>query len=297
MNCSQQKNPGTGQRTESIRASGGIRRGTTELAFTFTELLVVIGTLLVLAATLATALASTRPNSLTFRCLNNLRQLGLGWRMYSEDYQGWLVYNHDGQTGKDFDHSSWAGGWLDDTTSSDNTNTDLLINHTRYRYSAYFGPYLKTASVFKCPADRSTVRVIGGGERVPRVRTVSMNGVMGQGGETPAGQNSLYATYTKANQLGAPAKLFVMLDEREDSINDAFFWIDTDRRFWIIDFPASYHDGGGNFVFGDGHGETHLWTDPRTTPPIQSGPFLYLNLSIPGDLDIDWLQQHASERR
>src|SRR5262245_45745186 len=75
---------------------------TAELAFTLTELLVIIGILLLLGVTLATALANTRPNSLTFRCLNNLRQLGLGWRMYSEDYQGGLVYNHEGTAaGKD----------------------------------------------------------------------------------------------------------------------------------------------------------------------------------------------------
>src|SRR5262245_52220580 len=148
MYCFHQKNPDTGPQGENMLTSGGIRQRTTELAFTLTELLVVIGILLLLTATLATALAGTRPNSLTFRCLNNLRQLGLGWRMYSEDYQGWLAYNRDGNNvGKSQADRSWAGGWLDVSASSDNTNTDLLINHTRYPYSAYFGPYLKTATV------------------------------------------------------------------------------------------------------------------------------------------------------
>ena len=58
---------------------------------------------------------------------------------------------------------------------------------------------------------------------------------------------------------------------------------------------GSYHDGADNFVFADGHSESHKWLDPRTTPPINPGQFIPLNISIPGDVDIDWLQQHTSE--
>jgi prepilin-type processing-associated H-X9-DG protein len=87
------------------------------------------------------------------------------------------------------------------------------------------------------------------------------------------------------------------LDEREDSINDPQFWTDPDTAFNMIDYPGSYHDGAGNFIFADGHGESHRWLDPRTSPPIKPGTIMPLNVSIPGDADIDWLQQHASERR
>ncbi len=262
-----------------------------QVGFTLTDLLVSVGVVALLGATVATALASTRPNSLAYQCLNNLRQLGIAWTMYSDDYQGVLVYNHDGlNAGKDAADASWAGGWLDFGTSSDNTNFVLLINHVRYPYSAFLGPYLKTASVFKCPADKSTFASTA----FPRVRSVSLNNLMGQNARSWTTPTS-YTIYTKISQLASPARLFLFLDEREDSINDPVFLSDPDTRFQMIDFPGSYHDGADNFVFADGHGESHKWLDPRTTPPINPGQFIPLNISIPGDIDIDWLQQHASE--
>jgi hypothetical protein len=130
----------------------------------------------------------------------------------------------------------------------------------------------------------------------PRVRSVSMNNCIGQGGRLWT-TSSAYTLYTNANQFGSPAQLFVFLDEREDSINDAVFFSDPDTRFQIIDLPASYHDGAGAFGFADGHGEVHLWRDSRTSPVLQPGLPLILYVNMPGNVDIDWLQQHASERR
>jgi type II secretory pathway pseudopilin PulG len=262
-----------------------------EPGFTLTDLLVAVVVIALLGATIATALASTKPNTLAFQCLNNLRQLGSAWTMYSDDYQGWLVYNHDGAlAGKDSSEESWVGGWLDYSTSSDNTNTDLLINHVKYPRAAFFGSYLKTASVFKCPADKSTFASTA----IPRVRSVSLNNFMGKNTRSWTTPTS-YTIYTKISQLASPARLFLFLDEREDSINDPLFFSDPDHRFQMFDFPGSYHDGADIFVFADDHGETHKWLDPRTTPPINPGQLIPLNISIPGDIDVDWLQQHASE--
>src|SRR6266567_150474 len=140
--------------------------------FTLTDLLVAVVVIALLGVTIATTLASTKPNTLAFQCLNNLRQLGSAWTMYSDDYQGWLVYNHDGTlAGKDSSEEAWVGGSLDYTTSSDNTNVDLLINHVKYPYSGFLGQYVKTASIFKCPADKSTFASTA----IPRVRSVSLN--------------------------------------------------------------------------------------------------------------------------
>jgi len=145
--------------------------GREQPGFTLTELLVVIATLLIVAAMVGTALATTKPNTLAFQCLNNLRQLDLAWKMYSDDNQGKLVYNSRGGA------ISWARGFMDRSSTPDNTNTDLLINHARYFDSAFLGPYLKTASVFKCPADNSVVTF--GAEQFPRVRSISLNNFMG----------------------------------------------------------------------------------------------------------------------
>ena len=259
--------------------------------FTLIELLVIVATLAVIASMLATTMATSRTNTFTFQCMNNLRQLGTAWKMYADDNEGRLVYNHDGgNVGQGAGAECWVGGWLDFSSSTANTNIGLLIDHARYPYGAYLGPYLKSATVFKCPADRSVV--LQALQPTPRVRSVSMSNFGNC--RTWSGINR-YKLYTDVTQFRSPATVFIILEERPDSINDGTFFTDPDTRFQLIDYPASFHNAACNFSFADGHSELHRWTDPRTVPVLAPGQLLQLNVNLPGDVDVDWLAQHASE--
>ena len=68
-------------------------KNTRKDGFTLTDLLVVIVTVAILGVLLLPALAGTKPNSQAFQCLENLRQLTLGWQMYAEDNNGKLPPN------------------------------------------------------------------------------------------------------------------------------------------------------------------------------------------------------------
>jgi prepilin-type N-terminal cleavage/methylation domain-containing protein/prepilin-type processing-associated H-X9-DG protein len=59
-------------------------------AFTLVELLVVMGVLAVLAALLLPALASSREKARSVRCVANLGQWGLAFRMYADDNEDYL---------------------------------------------------------------------------------------------------------------------------------------------------------------------------------------------------------------
>ncbi len=93
----------------------------------------------------------------------------------------------------------------------------------------------------------------------------------------------------------------VLLDEREDSINDGFFVVDmagypgTMRILRIVDYPASYHNGAAGIAFADGHSEIHKWIDPRTRPQLLKGMELKLNVSSRDNLDVVWMQRHSSD--
>ena len=98
----------------------------------------------------------------------------------------------------------------------------------------------------------------------------------------------------------SPANLWILTDEREDSINDSYFVTDLANimgQYTVVDYPASYHLRAAGLNFADGHSEIHKWQDPRTTPSLKRGELLQLNIPSPGNQDMKWLQERSSALR
>jgi len=162
------------------------------------------------------------------------------------------------------------------------------------------------ARLFRCPADPSTVSV--NGVSLPRVRSYSMSQVFGTGpwlDRTFEPNQNVWRTYAKASDIVTPAKTFVLIEEHPKSINDGMF-INTctgaqptnaPSEAWIIEYPASHHNGAGHLSFADGSAQMHQWQGSRIKPPYD-GTVLYYNVPA-GDswMDIQWLAQHTTVRR
>lgn len=263
--------------------------GKAPAAFTLTELLVVVGVLAILALTILPALGRSQPLSRAALCQHNLKQLAAAWQMYAEDYNGRIVSNSQGAylPGPN-EPPGWVSGWLDWSTSSQNTNVHFLIDP---RYAALASYVHGASNLFKCPADQylSPAQRVRGWDQ--RVRSYSANIYIGEGNASTGPTSPIYKQIRKTSEFlyPSPAHAFVYLEEHPDSINDPAFF-SPNQTTWI-DWPATYHNGGSAFAFADGHTEVHQWRRSLTSGPATSVNYTFLTFpSIPvGDPDISWL--------
>jgi type II secretory pathway pseudopilin PulG len=186
-------------------------------AFTLLELLVVIGTLAVLAVLLIPALARTDDNGARMVCMNNLRQMGMASGMYVGDNQDHLPHsNWDGGN-----NSAAPRGWLYSMNAADlpvgfaaGTVPDpyssispynLLTNPagTNAWQSGLWFQYVKNFKAYLCPVDienKDYLLPSGAGGRNNKLSTYVMNGAVD--GFT---ENGVWPTPCKITDVWSPA--------------------------------------------------------------------------------------------
>ena len=248
--------------------------------FTLIELLVVIAIIAILASMLLPALAKAKTKAQGIACMNNLKQLQLAHHLYTDENNDKLVPNLEPGNAE----GNWIKGWLDFTASPDNTNVLYLTDERHAKLAPYSA---HTAGIYKCPADRSTIKKAG--RTHPRVRSVAMSVAVAD----PAGGPWLnykvskpkFKVFMKGSDFnaGSPSMVHVFADEHPDSINNGAFgvWMadpTNPAKAYIFDFPASTHNGACGFSFADGHAEVKKWVDGRTKAPIRYSNTLALGV-------------------
>jgi prepilin-type N-terminal cleavage/methylation domain-containing protein/prepilin-type processing-associated H-X9-DG protein len=97
-------------------------------AFTLIELLVVIAIIAILAAILFPVFARARENGRRASCQSNLKQLGISFMQYMQDYDGFYV-----------------PAWIGSANPQSNVNSRTWLQ--------YVQPYIKSVQLMSCPSE------------------------------------------------------------------------------------------------------------------------------------------------
>jgi len=229
--------------------------------FTLIELLVVIAIIAILAAILFPVFARARQKAQQAVCLANCKQIGLALMMYVNDYQMCFpMYSQDV-----YDYST--------------TPPTLLYNWYDYNgvyrkgVAAVLRPYIKNEKMFWCPVAAAQDTdftafpqcdpTVGGSGGASGPGFASMADVPDR--YTYCGGLSTYNYWVPGweprfyDMIPKPSQVAILWDGNFTH----GFWAGFDVRRGLAatvptsswDFTAVRHQGGGNFVFADGHAQ------------------------------------------
>jgi prepilin-type N-terminal cleavage/methylation domain-containing protein/prepilin-type processing-associated H-X9-DG protein len=218
-------------------------------AFTLIELLVVIAIIAILAGILLPVLAKAKGKGKSIACLNNLKQMQLAWMLYADENQDALPLNRWDYNG---DGSSLPGSWVVGNAQTDRTIAGIT--------NGSLFSYLRTADLYRCPVDKSTV---AGNKRLLKTRSYTLNSYLnGTPNGTVPYDNLFRFKYSQINRP-PPVRVFCFLDTSEKTILGGQFFnyspiVHGAAKEWLC-IPSDRHNRGANLSFADGHVEYWRW--------------------------------------
>lgn len=235
--------------------------------FTLIELLVVIAIIAILAAILFPVFAQAREKARAISCISNLKQIGLAFLMYTQDYDETFPNaavgpSDDGGCAPKLSWYNAGGGWT------------TLVN-----------PYIKAGGIYRCPSAESPFWLTGGPEGwcgTPDVNAVNLL-------KQVAPQGSTYF-YRKANAGGAWFAGHAITDADFSLPTQNYLVVEyaawhRDRKTTLYNYPIDVNKLDLNTVFIDGHAKQVKGKQWRVNSPLKN---MGWDFPEPHGADLDW---------
>lgn len=222
-------------------------------AFTLIELLVVIAIIAILTAILFPVFAQARDKARATACMSNMKQIGLAIQMYVSDYDERLFFR----------------SVTSNNAAETRSGAYAASSSAEIKWWNQIMPYVKSNNVFACPSDPLPTLSVdaNGNDDIERSYVAAAAAEDLLLGKIPDPSNIVVITEkwgcdnNAACTAGSPTQ-------------NTASWMETwtgdmapsaTNVSWASQDPASFHAGGMNAAFFDGHAKwykpTMLWTD------------------------------------